>query len=62
MDFGALSVKIRVIPSGSDSVAEVNIHRFAVIGVGMVTLHEFLISRASMFNSCLILGIDSCNV
>ena len=45
MDLGALSGQIRVIPAGSDSVVEVNIHRFEVIGVGMVAVHVFLICR-----------------
>ena len=45
MDFGDLSVKIRVIPARSNLVAEVNIHRFEVIGVAMVALHVFLIYR-----------------
>ena len=37
--------QIRVIPSESDSGVEVNIHRFEVIGVGMVVLCVFLICR-----------------
>ena len=45
MDFHALSWQIRVIPAESDSVAEVKIHRFEGIGVGMVALHVFLICK-----------------
>ena len=45
MDVGARSGQIRVIPSESDSGVEVNIHRFEVIGIGMVVLHVFLICR-----------------
>ena len=45
MDFGALSGQIRVIPAGSDLVAEVNIHRSEVSGVGMVAQHICLICR-----------------
>ena len=44
-DFGALSGQIMVIPAGFDLVAEVNIHRFEVTGVGMVELCVFLICR-----------------
>ena len=40
---GAWSGEIRVIPAGSDLIAEVNIHRCEVIGVGMVALHVFFI-------------------
>ena len=35
----------RVIPSKSNSVVEVNNHRFEVMGVGVVVLHVFLIHR-----------------
>ena len=45
MDCGALSGQIRVIPAGSNTVAEVNVHKFEVVGVGMVALHVFLICR-----------------
>ena len=45
LHFGALPGQFRVIPVGSDSVAEVNIQRFEVIGIGMVALHVFLFCR-----------------
>ena len=62
MDFGALSGQIRVIPLESDSVAEVNIHRYEVIGVGMVALHVLLICREHQCSiPVLSLGVDSCN-
>ena len=44
-EFDALSGQISVIPVGSTLVAEVNIHRFEVIGVAMVALYVFLICR-----------------
>ena len=45
INFGAWSGQIRVMPSESDSVVEVNIHRFEATGVGMVALWVFLICR-----------------
>ena len=43
MDLGALLGQIRVIPIGSDSIIDVNIHMFGVICVGIVTLYVFLV-------------------
>ena len=43
INFGAYSRQIRVM--ASNSLVEVHIHRFAVIGVGMVALQVFQICR-----------------